>query len=901
MFSYLFTQLGRSLGVFLRTIRAFMARQLMRVTSRLRRLANISRSATKVASSTMQGAMSATQKPTRREDYLETDRLFISKAFLIRVALGLVVLGLLVYFLVWPFILSHFLTARFFKEDRRVPDWSGRVIVYSDEKKKVPLYSGRLEDGVLQGEGKFYDDEGLLSYEGQFLDGVQNGNGLLYDKGVLVYSGQFSNGLFSGRGTLYEDGQPVYEGQFEEGVRSGLGKAFQNGLVVYEGQYAQDLYDGNGKLYENGVLRYDGGFRAGQKEGEGIAYFASGIVSYQGRFAGGQPEGSGTAYETDGRKRYTGGFSAGVYSGAGVAYPAPGQQLEAEFKEGEPEGIVQWKKGGVLYYRGEWTDDQPAGYGTLLNKAGKVIYDGAFFGGTIDGAKLVGIPTDDLRTALGEGTIRGSDSGGGFLIVAPELGLTALCSYQTEEEPSKVYAVYLTRPEGDDEWVRLLPGMDNVSAAQWPADQKPMTGEANGGPRDAGLPAGSYRSETSALDGCFVRVLYSNSGEKAAEAAFIGWSGNEAAPAALDLDKMTANDADDRMEGFLAALDMMDGVGGATTSAPAKSGSDPETALESCKSAADATKLAVAMIDYLEQTEREAALNENLERVKALLTDAEKKYAEGTGSQDAVEALKREQTELAEEIEACKAAEKRAEISAQAVGASELASYALSDMLVSFEPSTENIDELSLIAIAYAQVEEKGDSATAIEERVKTALVDLTEARRRADSALRRYRLAEEDSQAAAGAYATGGGTKETWYRAMSTQALARAELTAALADFSRQANEFNLLTGGWVSRTYGYHNGVFEPLFKQTEEKPAENAGAQEPSTASGGTETPENTGTSGGAETPENAGTSGGAETPENTGTSGGAETPENTGAPGNAQKPEDDEGPELPPGRG
>ena len=160
MLSYLWNQLIRSAGVFVRTIRAFFTRRMTGITSRVRRVTNFSRNATKVATASVQSAVSVAQKPTKREDYVETSRLLISKALLLKIILGVIAAALILYFLVWPFILSNFLTARFVAGDSRISDWTGRVIVYADEDKTLPLYAGRLEDGVLQGRGEEYDESG---------------------------------------------------------------------------------------------------------------------------------------------------------------------------------------------------------------------------------------------------------------------------------------------------------------------------------------------------------------------------------------------------------------------------------------------------------------------------------------------------------------------------------------------------------------------------------------------------------------------------------------------------------------------------------------------------------------------------------------------------------------------
>src|SRR5699024_8428763 len=121
------------------------------------------------------------KKPTSRGDYVETGRLFISKKFLLTIAVGIIVLALLAYFVAWPFILSHFFTAHFYVEDFRIDNWTGRVVVYSDEAKTIPLYEGSLEDGLLQGQGKEYDETGLLTYEGAFVDGQHEGKGTAYE------------------------------------------------------------------------------------------------------------------------------------------------------------------------------------------------------------------------------------------------------------------------------------------------------------------------------------------------------------------------------------------------------------------------------------------------------------------------------------------------------------------------------------------------------------------------------------------------------------------------------------------------------------------------------------------------------------------------------------------------
>ena len=393
MLNHLFTQFLRSFGIFFRTIRAFFTRQLVGLGARIRRMTNFSRQATKVASASLQSAVAAAKKPTKREDYVETKRLFLSKAFLLRVALGLIALGLLLYFVVWPYVLSHFLTARFYVEDDRISGWTGRVIVYADEEKTLPLYEGRLEEGVLQGKGKEYDEEGRLAYEGTFQDGL----------------------------------------------RQGQGKAYEEGLLVYEGPFVQGLYEGKGKLYQEGELYYEGDFAAGVAAGTGTRYHANGEPAYKGEFADGEPEGTGKAYDEEGRMIYQGGFAQGQYSGEGSLYPEEDQRIDAQFDQGEPTGSIQWYKDGFLYYEGESQGIVPQGFGTLYDRKGNPLYQGQFSGGTLDGQWLLSLTTEELRSAFGEGTTADYENpAGGFTVVSDQLGAAALCSFQGEAE-SQVY------------------------------------------------------------------------------------------------------------------------------------------------------------------------------------------------------------------------------------------------------------------------------------------------------------------------------------------------------------------------------------------------------------------------------------------------------------------------------
>ena len=789
LLNHLFSQFTRSLGIFLRTIRAFFTRRLTGLVARLRRLTNFSRSATKVAAGSLQAAASAVKKPTGRDDYVETSRLFIAKSFLVKLVVVLAALGLIVYFLIWPFVLSHFLTAHFYVEDDRVETWSGRVIVYADEDKTVPLYAGRLENGLLQGEGQAYDENGVLCYEGQFRDGLRSGSGAAYADGVLVYQGQFADDVYEGSGTACADGQVVYEGQFSGGA-----------------------YEGRGTEYEGGVPVYEGSFAGGLRDGDGTEYHASGQPAYRGQFAAGVREGTGTEYDTDGQTVYEGSFSQGVYSGSGRLYLGENQWIDADFQDGAPSGTVQWYRNDRLYYEGEWSDGRPEGYGVLYGRAGDVLYQGQFSGGTVDGAWLLELTPDDLRAALGSQAETAENSAGGFLIQSGALGLTALCSYQTGEADAQVYAVYVTAPS-ESGWAALLPGDDAVTLDAWDGDTTAWEGTVDFTPPDGmNLPAGRYDARGITGDGWTALCLCPGD-----QAVLLGWVRQGAAPEVLDVSAMTDDDSEEnaqRMESFLASLQLGEGSAAASAAGSDYYGTtDPSEALAACTDAAQAEALVDAMVAYWAQAERQAALEENLTRAEELLAEARSSLAMGTGTQAAVDTLEARVRELESGIQSCQAQRTLAQLQGQEAGCESVADYALGSLLICFDPSTVDASQLSLAATAYAQA--TGGDAAAAEQAAMTSLVALTEAYSQVQSALSAYQAAETAAQSAAGAFATGSGDKSAWYDALSSQADARSALCQTLAAFAQEANTLNGCTGGWVSRNQDWYAGALEPLFQ--------------------------------------------------------------------------------------
>lgn len=781
MLSYLLRQLTNSFGIFFRTIRAFFTRKLVGAWSRLRRITNFSRQATRVATSSFQGAAAAVKKPTKREDYIETQRLFISKSFLIFLAVGLVLTALLVYFVVWPFLLSHFFTARFYQEDEKLDSWSGRVIVYYDAEKKTPMYQGTLEEGLLQGNGREYDQDGLLLYEGNFVDGVRSGEGSLYEAGVLVYEGQFSGGVANGMGTAYDEGVKCYQGAFVDG------------------------------LYE----------------GEGIAYYPNGQRSYAGSFAQGLYEGEGTAYDLDGQVCYKGSFAQGLYDGSGTVYLSDGSQIRAEFTAGMSNGVIQWYQAGKLWYDGSADDLTPDGFGTLYAESGKAVYAGEFDQGTLDGAWLLSLTAAELREAFGEAVLTESDVTGGFLVKNATLGLTALCSYQQEDAEAQVYRLWFS-PEADSAWAKLLPWTSGSEAARWALldrETAPQETLYQGpvlqpdGTVDGDWYQRQYRYET------YMCTLLSVMPQDAPSQ--LCWSRDVTETGGLVVDETSAQ-AQQRLEELLSALD---GVGGSGSSGGSGAGDqgDVSRLLGLMLTVQDGEDLMDALIDHYVYGQMAASLEASQPLLQQQLAEAQTGLQRGDGTQEAVDAAQSALDELDGRLAQYRTAQEQAALTIEELSKLSPDDYDLSPVLLTFDPVTLDASALYDAALAYAQ-ETGGQDADALSRQVKSAVLELGLSYESVRSARTAAENAAAQVETVTQAYAKGTADKAALYNAQCARDEAAVALYQAAGTFAHQANGLNTLSGGWLAEEYDWMADTFAALFQSEllrEEEAAQEAEA--------------------------------------------------------------------------
>lgn len=830
MIARFFQQLLNSCGLVFRTFRAFLTRQVVGLRARIRRVTSLSRQAVRLVPKAMSTVAVAGKKPTKREDFVETKRLFVAKSLLIMLVLGLIAFGLLFYFVIWPWLVRMFFTARLYQNDEAVATYSGKVVVCYDEEKDMPMLQGKMEDGMIQGQGKAYDEAGRVQYEGAFVNGLYEGKGSYYEEGVLVYTGDFAGGVYEGKGTLYEDGEILYEGQFAGGLREGTGTAYEDGVVCYKGDFAADLYDGTGtSYYPNGQILHRGGYLQGKYDGEGTLYYENGQVQYKGGFLDGLYDQTGNLYNEDGSLLYQGGFLQGLYSGDGMLNITKDLRLTGTFEAGEPVGAVTIHWGGKLYYEGYVEGLVPHGEGTLYASTGESIYVGNMIHGVPDLGALLNKTGDEVRAAFGEAELMETPGErNGFSINNKALGVTLFCTYKTEEADPTVYYVYGYDRDADPFAEAMswhTPAEYEAQAAGYDKQERDESAVFTGG---VPYPNGTYH-RTAYYYEDYVFVGWSQPGET--EWVMVEWIVNQSLPGATGSGSAGEEGNAGRMDSLLGKLGLTEDAGatgeavGDSQTEPQTSGGAAETTQTSaaaassgataalsaasetpgCKYYGTAAPLALlggatsgsalesgltAMADYYLQGETRQAMEEQAAWKKALLTAEEEKCSMGTGSQETVDALTAEVNKLELSANRAMVAMEKIQLEAKGTLMGELADYDLTEALFLVDPATLDVDAL----------QGAGNS-----EAIALGLMDLELAWQELLQAQTDYNTAKGDMEKALEGYAMGTVDETARCDALCAHSQATVDLHTAIHGCAVQMYALNTLTNGMLASQYDW------------------------------------------------------------------------------------------------
>lgn len=153
------------------------------------------------------------------------------------------------------------------------PHGPGKFI-YNDES----IYSGEWKKGYQHGVGIYQNKEGKVVFEGEFFKGFFVSVGKFKYADNSCYSGRYylknSDPICHGYGRMnYCDGS-AYEGEFIHGVRQGEGIMWMDNEKEYIGKWKNNVPDGYGRLYDE--ESYEGEWKEGKMHGIGTYYFSDG-------------------------------------------------------------------------------------------------------------------------------------------------------------------------------------------------------------------------------------------------------------------------------------------------------------------------------------------------------------------------------------------------------------------------------------------------------------------------------------------------------------------------------------------------------------------------------------------------------------------------------------------------
>lgn len=242
---------------------------------------------------------------------------------------------------------------------------------------------------IYDGKGTLFDQEGELLFEGEFVNHMKQGNGIMYLKGQMIYQGEFIQNKKQGNGILYKDGQVYYEGHFRNDLMDGYG------ILYYEEDAIAPFKELRTKYLHLNQPQYEGDFVHGMKKGKGKQYYPSGFLQYEGDFIWNHMQGAGKLYFTPESPsaeelangvttlQYEGYFFEDMKHGKGKNYSRQGVLVsEGQFKEDAMTGHgTLYYTNGQASYIGELVNGEKHGRGDYFNEEGKIIYSGEFING----------------------------------------------------------------------------------------------------------------------------------------------------------------------------------------------------------------------------------------------------------------------------------------------------------------------------------------------------------------------------------------------------------------------------------------------------------------------------------------------------------------------------------------
>ncbi|KAM3127088.1 hypothetical protein pb186bvf_020824 [Paramecium bursaria] len=187
---------------------------------------------------------------------------------------------------------------------------------------------------VRNGYGTYIYENSFFRYEGEWLNGVKHGRGVLKMNDGSYYEGQFQNGEIEGDGRFVYQNGSQYEGNFHRGEKHGKGR-LDSQDIKYNGDWHLNLMHGEGVLItKNYTIK--GQFI--NNKPDGICSFLSDSYNYEGQYSKGLKHGTGQ-YKSE-NEDYDGLYENDLKNGEGTLYKRvsdyPNYVYEGLFKDDQP-------------------------------------------------------------------------------------------------------------------------------------------------------------------------------------------------------------------------------------------------------------------------------------------------------------------------------------------------------------------------------------------------------------------------------------------------------------------------------------------------------------------------------------------------------------------------------------
>ncbi len=254
--------------------------------------------------------------------------------------------------------------------------------------KTVIIPSTTFKSGNLWHEGKLNGnviiETSKWSFEGNVINGdpvegkiiyhhdLNSIDANYYDKLKVSYQGKFFNHLYS-RGELKFASKKSYEGDFVNGIFEGNGILSIPNNLTYKGNFINGLFEGNGLLTLVNNTTYEGGFKVGKFEGKGV--YIQNDTKITGDFQVGKINGNALVNYKNGN----------VYDGLVMNYFTPNGIGKMSYANGDVEDGT-WIEGKFVNGKARYTINKIIWEGNFINHkpidSGQIIYpDGILYAG----------------------------------------------------------------------------------------------------------------------------------------------------------------------------------------------------------------------------------------------------------------------------------------------------------------------------------------------------------------------------------------------------------------------------------------------------------------------------------------------------------------------------------------